>query len=70
MNHRTPRKDYGTLSLSSADARGLQLEWHMVERPAAPARYLNFPFAEEDTSAPLGSPHSTDARKEKRPLAA
>ena len=62
---KTHLSSYGSLKLSVRQTRGLQLEWDMVETPAAMPRFLNFPCCE----VPARTQRRT-RRVEKRPLAA
>jgi hypothetical protein len=66
MNSLPHRKTYGTLSLSSALVRAIQLEWDMVERPSPQARFMNFPLADPVSASAPAQP----ARKSKTRLAA
>jgi hypothetical protein len=70
MNSNSSRKHYGVLPLSSTTVAGLQMEWTMVESPApqARSRFMNFPFIDGTTAAPVAP--LPRARGEKRPLAA
>ena len=49
MKSPSSRKTYGILPLTPAALRGIQLEFAMVESPAARARFLNFPLADDET---------------------
>ena len=66
MNSTPHRKTYGTLPLSPALVRAVQLEWAMVERPSPDARFLNFPLVDDASVATATRP----TRKAKRLLAA
>jgi hypothetical protein len=68
MNSLHSRKHYGKLSLTTSRVREIQLEWAMLEQPAQPRRFLNFPFADHAACAPVVTP--LPSRKERRPLAA
>jgi hypothetical protein len=66
MKAHSSRKTYGILPLTPAALRGIQLEFAMVESPAPRARFINFPFV--DDQAPVAA--AASKRAEKRQLAA
>lgn len=68
MNFSSPRQNYGTLRLTPARARAIQLEWAFVETPMPHARFLDFPCA--DLPAVAGLRAERRLRFHKRPLAA
>ena len=51
MKAHSSRKTYGILPLTPAALRGIQLEFAMVESPAPRARFINFPFADDEAVA-------------------